>query len=121
MLDLEAGEGRTASIMLVHAFCMGLATVFFETAASALFLTRYPASAIPMVYIAAAIVSVIAGLAYSRLERSVAFWPLMAGTLIFLAVTVLGFRIAISLTTASVVMFALFIWYRLLSILTDVE
>ena len=121
MIDLEAGEKRTASIMLAHAFCMGLATVFFETAASALFLTHYPASAIPIVYIAAAIVSVVTGLFYSRLERTVAFWPLMAGTLVFLAITVLTFRIAISLTTAAIVVFALFVWYRLLSILTDVE
>ena len=121
MVDFEAGERRTASLMLAHAFCMGLATVFFETAASALFLTHYPASAIPIVYIAAAIVSVVTGLLYSRLERKVAFWPLMAGTLIFLATTVLAFRIAISLTTAAIVVFALFVWYRLLSILTDVE
>ncbi|HEX7422129.1 MAG TPA: hypothetical protein VF505_19765, partial [Thermoanaerobaculia bacterium] len=121
MPNLEAGEGRTASLMLAHAFCMGLATVFFETAASALFLTRFPATAIPIVYIAAAIVSVMAGLAYSRLERRIAFWPLMTGTLVFLAISVLLFRVAISFTGAAIVVFALFVWYRLLSILTDVE
>lgn len=121
MLELEAGEGRTASIMLAHAFCMGLSTVFFETAASALFLTRYPASAIPIVYIAAAIVSVGTGLVYSRLERRIAFWRLMTGTVAFLTITIFAFRIAISLTDAAIVVFALFVWYRLLSILTDVE
>ena len=121
MAKLEAGEGRTASLMLAHAFCMGLATVFFETAASALFLTRFPATAIPIVYIAAAIVSVVVGLAYAKLERRIAFWPLMTGTLAFLAGSVLMFRVAISFTDAAIVVFALFVWYRLLSILTDVE
>jgi hypothetical protein len=121
MLNLEAGEGRTASLMLAHAFCMGLATVFFETAASALFLTRFPATAIPIVYIVAAIVSVVVGLLYSKIERRVTFWPLMTGTLACLAITVLVLRIAISLTGAAIVVFALFVWYRVLSILTDVE
>lgn len=118
---LEPGEGRTASIMLAHAFCMGAATVFFETAASALFLTRFDASAIPIVYIVAAAVSVVTGLAYSRLERHVAFWPLMSGTLVFLLATVLVFRGAIAAMTSAFVFFALFVWYRVISILTDLE
>ena len=107
--------------MLAHAFCMGLATVFFETAASALFLTRYPASSIAIVYIVAAVVSTVTGLAYARLERRIPFWPLMSATLLFLFATVLLFRIAVSVSSASLVIAALFVWYRLLSILTDVE
>lgn len=107
--------------MLVHAFCMGLATVFFETAASALFLTRYPASSIAMIYVVAALVSTATGVAYARLERVVPFWRLMIGTLLFLFATVLLFRAALSVTTAPLVIAALFVWYRLLSLLTDVE
>jgi Cyclic nucleotide-binding domain len=121
MFDVEAGERRSASLMLAHAFSMGLATVFFETAASALFLTRFPPAAIPLVYIAAAVVSTLTGLGYKRLERRVAFWPLMAGTIVFLCATVLMFRVAISFTNAAAVIFGLFVWYRLLSILTDLE
>ena len=41
LAGVEAGEGRTAGLMLAHSFFMGLATVFFETAASALFLARF--------------------------------------------------------------------------------
>ena len=46
-----------ASLMALHSFAMGLATVFFETAASALFVARFGAAALPWVYIAAAVVN----------------------------------------------------------------
>ena len=121
LLGLEPGEERTASLMFVHAFCMGLATVFFETAASALFLVRFAASAIPLTYLAAAALSSTTGIAYARLQQRVAFWPLMASTLIFLSVSVLAFRAALSLSNAAVIVFLLFVWYRLISMLTDLE
>ena len=51
---LEPGEGRGAGLMALHSFAMGLTTVWFETAANALFLDRYPSSALALVYLAAA-------------------------------------------------------------------
>ena len=47
---------------------MGLATVFFETAASALFLARFGASALPYVYLAAALLNTATGLVYTRVQ-----------------------------------------------------
>jgi hypothetical protein len=121
LLGLERGEERSASLMFIHAFCMGLATVLFETAASALFLVRFAPAAIPLTYLAAAVVSSTTGVGYARLERRVPFWPLMVATLLFLLVSVLSFRAALSFSNAAVIVFFLFVWYRLLSILTDLE
>src|SRR4029077_10311797 len=66
---VEAAEERGAALMLAHSAFMGFGTVFFETAASALFLGRYGASALPSVYLAAAGLSAGTGYLYSRLQN----------------------------------------------------
>ena len=45
----------------------------------------------------------------------------MNTTLIFLAVTVLGFRAGLTFSGAAWLVFGVFLWYRVLSILTDLE
>ena len=56
---IAPGEGRTAALMVAHSFFMGLSTVFFETAASALFLTEFDKSYLPWVYLVAAAASTV--------------------------------------------------------------
>ncbi|MFZ2491156.1 MAG: HEAT repeat domain-containing protein [Thermoanaerobaculia bacterium] len=121
MFNIRPGEGRSTSLMILHAFFMGLSATFFETAASALFLTSFDAAKIPWVYITAAIVATVTGLGYSRLRDRVSFWALMGTTLVFLFVTVLGFRIGLEFSSVAWLVFGLFVWYRMLSILTDLE
>jgi HEAT repeat protein len=121
LFSVRPGEGRTSSLMLLHAFFMGVSTVFFETAASALFLTSHDKEVIPIAYIGAAIVSTLTGLAYTRLRDRLTFWGLMNATLLFLFVTVLGFRVGLTFFDAAWLAFGLFVWYRVLSILTDLE
>src|SRR6185503_5043213 len=107
LFDLQAGESRSVSLMLAHSFAMGAATVFFETAASALFLARFGASALPYVY--------------ARVQDRVPFARLMTGTLWFLLVSVAALRIGLGLSAAAWLTFLLLVWYRALSILTDLE
>lgn len=121
VFDVQPGEGRNASLMLAHAFAMGLATVFFETAASALFLARYPSSLLPWVYIAAAIVNTTTGLVYTALQSRMGFARLMQGTLLFLLVVTLVFRAGIAWTDSAAMVFGLLVFYRVVSILTDLE
>ena len=54
--------------MIAHSFFMGCGTVFFETAASASFLSRYPS--LPWVYVAAAGVNTVTGAVYARAQSS---------------------------------------------------
>lgn len=120
-LDIRPGEGRPTSLMLLHSFFTGTSTVFFETAASALFLSHYDASLLPFVYLAAALVSIATGFGYTRVKEHVAFGPLMFGTLtLMLAMTCLA-RLGLSLGEAGWLIFSMMIGYRLLSILTDLE
>lgn len=123
LFNIKRDEERSALLMLVHAFFMGTATVFFETSSSALFLSRYKAEMLPYIYIGAAVLSTLTGALYTRLRERVSFWTLMLATIGFLLVSVVAFRIGLmfAVSAAAWLVFALFIWYRLISILTDLE
>lgn len=114
-------EEHGAALMLAHSAFMGFSTVFFETAASALFLGQYSASALPSVYLAAAALSAATGYGYSRLQNRVSFSRLMTGTLVSLLVVVAALRGALFLTQAAGLFFFAMVFYRVLSILTDLE
>jgi Major Facilitator Superfamily len=107
--------------MLLHSFFTGTSTVFFETAASALFLSHYDASLLPFVYLAAAVVSIATGFGYTRVKEHVSFAPLMLGTLILMLGMTCVARLGLGLGQAGWLIFGMMIGYRLLSILTDLE
>ncbi|MFI5184389.1 MAG: HEAT repeat domain-containing protein, partial [Vicinamibacteria bacterium] len=120
-LGVEPAERRSVALMVGHSFAMGLATTFFETAASALFLARFGAPLLPWVYIAAAALNTGTGLVYSKVQRRIPFRQLMSFTLIVLIVTVSLLRTGLALTSAPWLVFALLVWYRAVSALTDLE
>lgn len=107
--------------MLFHSFFMGISTVYFETAASALFLAKFDASMLPYVYLGAAFVAILTGVIYSRIKEHLSFSNLMISTLIFLLIFVGAFRLGLYFTDVAWLVFGLLIWYRILSILTDLE
>ena len=118
---LEPGESRVASLMALHSFAMGLSTVFFETAASALFVARFGAAALPSVYIAAAFLNTGAGALFSAARAHLPFRRLMATMLLLLLLSVVGLRVGLAVTGAAALVFALLVFYRVLSVLTDLE
>ncbi len=120
-LDIRPGEGRATSLLLSHSFFMGVSTVFFETAASALFLAHFTGATLPYVYLTASAVSILAGLVYNRLKERVPFAVLMLGTLALLLAMVSLLRLGLGITEALWLFFLLMVAYRLLSILTDLE
>lgn len=120
-LGLEPGERASVSLMLGHSFSMGLATVFFETAASALFLAHFGSSALPYVYIVAAVLNTATGLVYSSVQARLSFARLMQGTLALLLLSVVGLRASLAWSQAGWLFFGLLVWYRAVSTLTDLE
>ena len=120
-LGVEPSEQRGAALMLAHSAFMGFGTVFFETAASALFLGQFGASALPSVYLAAAALSAVTGYAYSRLQNRLSFPALMTATLVSLLLVVGSLRGALFFSQAAGLFFFAMVFYRVLSILTDLE
>jgi ATP:ADP antiporter, AAA family len=120
-VNVRPGEGRTAGLMLAHSFFMGLSTVFFETAASALFLERFGPGVLPFVYIVAAALNTATGVVYAAMQERVSFGTLMSGTLVFLLATTVALRAGLGVSEAGGLVFALLVWYRAVSALTDLE
>lgn len=120
-LGIAPGEERGVALMAAHSFAMGCSTVFFETAASATFLTRFSAAYLPWVYIAAAGVNTVTGTVYARMQQRVSFARLMIGTLWFLLAIVVSVRTGFLLSGVAWVAFAGLVSYRILSSLTDLE
>ena len=88
---------------------------------SAIFLARFGASALPYVYLAAALLTTATGLVYTHVQDRVPFARLMKGTLWFLLVSVAALRVGLGMSAAAWLIFLLLVWYRALSILTDLE
>lgn len=120
-LGVQPGEERTAALMAAHSFFMGVSTVFFETAASALFLARFEKQHLPWVYVAAALLNIATGAAYTKARERTGFRQLMVGTLGVLFVSVLFVRAGLAVSDAAWLVFGALVWYRVLSILTDLE
>ncbi len=120
-LGVERDEERSVTLMTAHSFFMGLATVFFETAASATFLARFASSYLPWVYIAAAAVNTLTGTLYARAQARTSFATLMKGTLWFLLSLVVAVRLGFAVSGVAWVAFAGLVSYRIVSSLTDLE
>ncbi len=85
-LNIRPGEGVPLALLLAHSFLNGLSAVFLDTAASSFFLARYGAVMLPYVYLGTAVLSVIIGLVYARVEARVHPRILLTGVLAFLVV-----------------------------------
>lgn len=121
LLGVESTERRSVGLMTAHSFFMGCATVFFETAASASFLARFESRLIPWVYLAAAVVNIVTGSIYARVQKRASFAGLMKGTLWFLLGLVVTVRLGFALSSLAWVAFAGLVSYRIISSLTDLE
>src|SRR5262249_22221636 len=73
MLGVQAGEGSPVAWLVAHSMFNGVFSALFLTAANALFLARFPIRALPLAYIAAALVGYAAVWLLSRLERRANF------------------------------------------------
>ena len=118
---IRPGEELVTGLLLLHSFFVGIALIFFETAAYALFLKAFPATTLPTVYIGAAFAVTAAGFVYDQLESRVAFKDLLNGTLVFFAVSVILFYLATQWLTSNWVFMGLLIWQQVLAALLGIE
>ena len=65
LFSVREGEGRPLVFLLIHSFLIGLVVVFYDTAASALFLDNFNADTLPYAYIIASVVVPVVGFIYS--------------------------------------------------------
>lgn len=101
VLDMRPGEGAVVSLLIAHSFFLGIGIVLFETAASGIFLHRFPAESLPLAFLGAAVCVPATGLLYSRAQRLVSPPVLWVGSLVFLLLVQLALVGLLHLTSAA--------------------
>ena len=96
LLDIRPGEGATIWSLFLFSFLLGLSSLFFETTSNALFLATVGASSIPLIYLVSAVVLVLSGLVFSRLQARITPPRLLTGELIFLFISIAAFFAALA-------------------------
>jgi HEAT repeat protein len=84
LFDVLPGEGQVVFLLVAHSLFMGFSLIVFETAASALFLARFPAECVPYTFIGTAFVVPLSGVVYNSLRNRLSTARLWTGTLLFL-------------------------------------
>src|SRR5215831_7620230 len=117
--NIAPGEGLPVALLLSHSFFMGLAGVFFYTAASAVFLMTFAPTTLPYVYMASAGFVALCGFLYAKLETRLPVSLLLPATLVLLVLSVMGWCLGLRLTKAPWLAFGLLLWLRVLVVLTN--
>lgn len=122
LFHIHPDEGRQVTLLLIHAFFIGIARIFSRTAAFTLFLLEFDATqTLPYVYVGISIIVSLASFIYLKLGERLPLAKLLIANLSFLLLVLLGFWIGLELTAASWLIFALPIGYELLYTFTNLE
>jgi len=83
VFQIQHGEGRMLTLLLVHSFCNGITIGFMGSAVSALFLTRYQPSDVPQMYLVSTSMIFIIGTIYHHFSQRLPLRRLLTYNLIF--------------------------------------
>ena len=114
LLNIQPGEGRLVSLLLLQYFCLGVAFNFTQTTAFTLFLTEFNAQTLAWVYIANAIIIGLLSAGYLRLGQRLTFRALLSINLGFLLFVTIAFQLGLGATNARWLIFALPILFQIL-------
>jgi hypothetical protein len=93
-LHIHDGEGRLVAYLLLHSFCNGITIGFMGASISALFLMRYTAADLPLMYIVSTSMIFFTGIIYHRLSKKLRFRRLLTANLCY------SFSLILTLTLA---------------------
>ncbi|NNF63969.1 MAG: cyclic nucleotide-binding domain-containing protein [Acidimicrobiia bacterium] len=114
VFSIHDGERKLVMLLFLQYFCMGFAAAFTQATAFALFLTRFSADKLPVIYIAMAVVITLLTLAYNAVGERVSFSNrLKVGVGGQLVITV-GFSTGLAVSDASWLIFALPILFQII-------
>ncbi|MEM8856943.1 MAG: HEAT repeat domain-containing protein [Chloroflexota bacterium] len=112
-IDLEPGELRPVTYLFLLSFFTGCAVIFSYTVAFSLFLQEFDESNFAYVFILAALLSLITGSLFTRLEQTISISRLFRITTFLLFVSSILLQIGLWLDAGAWLFWVLLIWYRL--------
>jgi ATP/ADP translocase/HEAT repeat protein len=120
-LDVHSGEGKLVTLLFFHSFCIGITRTFAEAASSALFLVKFDAHDLPVMYIGISMVVLLTGLIYRELGKRLSLTRLLTVNLTSILVALCGARLLFQATEARWPAFLLAVGFEVIWVLTSLE
>lgn len=121
LLNVRKDEAWLVTNLFWLQFFQGAGVAIFNTVAFAMFLEHFDVNELPKVYLFSAILLWIAGLLYTKVEHSLPVKKLVPAVILFVAGSILFFRVELSLINSPIFLFVLFSWYYVIYLLTNLE
>ncbi|MEW5772521.1 MAG: HEAT repeat domain-containing protein [Thermodesulfobacteriota bacterium] len=116
--DIRPGEGRPLALGAAATFCLGAGLLLLYAASRAVFLSHYPSSDLPYVYVGVALGTVAMWLLFTLFERRLSPEALAAGTLALLVVSLAGLRLWLARDPSGWPPLVLAVWFDVAYILS---
>jgi HEAT repeat protein/ATP/ADP translocase len=120
-LNIRPDEGWLVKKLFFLQFFQGAGIAFFFTASFALFLTRFTITELPWVFIYSSILLWATGFIYSKIEHHFAISKLAVIITIFMAVSMLLFRLAFIYLSSGWFLYWMMAWFNVLYLLNNLE
>ncbi len=120
-LNVRSDEGWLVKKLFLLQFFQGAGIAFFFTGAFALFLTHIEITKLPWVFIYASFLLWVMGFIYSRLEHHFSISKLAIIITVFMAVSMIFFRLAFVFIASDWFLFWMLAWFNVLYLLNNLE
>jgi ATP/ADP translocase len=121
LFNIRSDEAWLVTNLFWLQFFQGAGVAIFNTVAFALFLEHYEVLELPKVYLFAALLLWITGFVYSKVEHALSIKQLVPLIILFVALSVFGFRAAFSEENSPWFLFLMFSWYYVIYLLSNLE
>ena len=115
LFNLRKQEVKVVSLLVLYSFFQTMALALFFTTASSIFLTEYPISTLPYVYIVASLLLLSLNWIYARLNSRTPEQRLMLAEVLALLAMIVLFRLGLMKVDVVWIAFGLIVWHRVMS------
>lgn len=117
LLNIEPGESTLVFALVVYSAAIGIATTYYLTASSALFLHAFPIDRLPFAMLGAGVALLLTRFSYAQLERRLPLPQTRVSVLLFLIIMLAALRLSLAVSEAPEVVFLVMVLYRVLLLL----
>jgi len=121
IFGIDASEAWFVQSFFFHHFFQGFGLAVFFVTTSVIFLARFSALNLPIVYVSSAVFMLVAGQLYSNLQHYISLERIMQGIMLLIAASIVVLLGGIGDYNFIWFIFLLIIWYRIIYLLSNFE